>query len=131
VLDASLVASLARHWDDGWNGRDADVIMAPFADDVVFSSPGVAKVTGDAGRSEVHGGEALRRYVLDALDRAGDVRYTLHQALAGSDTVVLVYTCHLPGGDDRPGADLLRVDGAGRVVEWRCHYLSDPTTWRS
>jgi hypothetical protein len=130
VVDPSVVAALARHWDDGWNGRDPDVIMAPFADDVVFGSPGVAKITGDPARSEVRGAGPLRQYVVDALARAGDVSYTLRQALAGGDTVVLVYTCHLPGGDDRAGADLMRVDGGGRVVEWRCHYATDPTTWR-
>ena len=131
MLDNATVAGLARHWDEGWNGRDVDVIMAPFADGVVFTSPGVAKITGDPERKAVEGVEALRRYVVDALARAGDVRYTLHQALAGTDSVVLVYTCHMPDGSDRPGADLLRVDGDGKVVEWRCHYATDPTTWRS
>ena len=130
MLDNATVAGLARHWDEGWNGRDVDVIMDPFADGVVFTSPGVAKITGDPQRMAVEGAEALRRYVVDALARAGDVRYTLHQALAGTDTVVLVYTCHLPDGRDQPGADLLRVDPDGKVIEWRCHYATDPTRWR-
>jgi ketosteroid isomerase-like protein len=130
VLGPAIVSSLARHWEEGWNGGDVDVIMAPFADDVVFTSPGVAKVTGDPARASVLGATALREYVTDALRRAGDVRYTLHQALAGADTVVLVYTCHLPGGDDRPGADRMRVDAHGKVVEWECHYATDPTGWR-
>jgi hypothetical protein len=130
MLDDTTVAALARHWDDGWNRGDVDLIMAPFADGIVFSSPGVAKVTGDPARRSVEGAAAMRAYVVDALARAGDVRYTLHQALAGTDSVILVYTCHLPEGPPRPGADLLRVDAEGRVVEWRCHYGSDPTTWR-
>ncbi len=46
------------------------------------------------------------------------------------DTVVLVYTCHLPDGSEKPGADLMRVDADGRVVEWHCHYGDDPTAWR-
>jgi hypothetical protein len=74
---------------------------------------------------------ALRRYVVEALARAGDVRYTVERALAGVDTAVLVYTCHMPDGTDRPGSDLMRVDADGRVVEWHCHYATDPTTWRS
>jgi hypothetical protein len=131
MLDDTTVAALARHWDDGWNGRDVDVIMVPFADGVVFTSPGVPKITGDPARRSVEGAAALRDYVVEALARAGDVRYTLHQALAGTDSVVLVYTCHFPEGPDRDGADILRVDGAGQVVEWRCHYATDPTTWRA
>jgi hypothetical protein len=130
VVPDEVVAAIARHWDAGWNGRDVDVIMSPFADAVVFSSPGVAKITGDADRRTVDGKPALREYCVEALRRAGDVRYTLHEALAGVATVVLVYTCHLPDGSDRPGADLLRVDADGKVVEWACHYATDPTGWR-
>jgi ketosteroid isomerase-like protein len=129
VVAPTVVAELARHWEDGWNAADVDVIMAPFAADVVFSSPFVPRLTGD-GRDTVEGREALRSYVVDALERASDVKYTLDAALAGTDTVVLVYRCHLPDGVTKPGADLMRLDGDGRVVEWRCHYATDPTAWR-
>jgi hypothetical protein len=130
VIDDQVVAGIARHWDEGWNGADVDVIMAPFAEDVVFASPFLPRLTGNPAQRTIDGVAALRRYVSDALARAGDVRYTLHQALAGTDTVVLVYTCHLPDGRDQPGADLLRVDPDGKVAEWRCHYATDPTRWR-
>ena len=130
MIDPAVVSSLARHWDEGWNGADVEVIMAPFASDVVFSSPFLPRLTGDPDQRTVDGADALRRYVVDALARASDVRYTLHRALGGMDTVVLVYTCHLPDGSERPGADLRRVDAAGQVTEWHCHYVSDPTGWR-
>lgn len=130
VLGDDVVATIVRHWDDGWNGRDVDLIMAPFADDVVFTSPGIPKITGDAARRSVGGADALRDYVVDALARAGDVRYTVRQALAGMDSVIIVYTCHMPDGSDRPGADVMRVDATGKVTEWHCHYATDPTTWR-
>jgi ketosteroid isomerase-like protein len=129
VLTPEVLARLARHWDEGWNRADVDVIMAPFADDVVFSSPFVPRLT-DPPQTTIEGHEALRTYVVDALGRASDVRYTLHDTLAGTDSVVLVYTCHLPGGTDKPGADLMRLDDDGQVVEWRCHYATDPTQWR-
>lgn len=131
MLADDVVATLVRHWDQGWNGGDVDVIMAPFATDVVFTSPGIAKVTGDPSRRSITGADALRGYVVDALARAGDVRYTVERALAGTDSIVLVYTCHLPDGSSRPGADLLRVDDSGMVVGWSCHYATDPVTWRS
>ena len=130
MIESAAVAELARHWERGWNGGDLNVIMAPFAADVVFTSPFVPALTGDPARRSIDGLDALRRYVADALVRAGDVRYTLDQALAGTDTVVLVYTCHLPDGSSKPGADLMRLDGDGKVVEWRCHYATDPTHWR-
>lgn len=130
MLDDALVASLARHWDEGWNGPDLDTILAPFADDIVFSSPYVSKGLGDPSLDTIEGLPALRDYCAAALQRSGDVRYTLHQTYTGTDTVVLVYTCHLPDGRDRPGADLMRLDAHGKVAEWRCHYTSDPTQWR-
>jgi hypothetical protein len=130
MVGDEVVAGIARSWDEGWNERDVERIMEPFADGVLFTSPGVAKITGDPALASIEGAGPLREYVVDALERAGDVRYTLHQALAGTDSVVLVYTCHLPGGNDRPGADLLKVDADGKVAEWRCHYATDPTTWR-
>jgi len=130
VIDAATVERLGRHWEDGWNGPDLDVIMAPFADEVVFSSPFVPRITGDPDDDTITGKAAVRDYLAAALVRSSDVRYTLDAAYAGTDTVVLVYTCHLPGGIDKPGADLMRVDATGQVVEWRCHYASDPTAWR-
>jgi SnoaL-like protein len=131
VLADTVVADLVRHWDEGWNGGDVDVIMAPFAEAVTFTSPGIPKITGDPARRSIEGAGALRSYVVDALARAGDVRYSVERALAGIDTVVLVYTCHMPDGSARPGSDLMRVNGDGKVVEWHCHYATDPTTWRS
>ncbi len=131
MIDGATVASLARHWEDGWNGLDLDLIMEPFGADVVFSSPYVAKQLGDPSKTTVEGRDALRSYVAEALNRSGDIRYTLNSAYAGTETVILVYTCHLPDGSEKPGADIMRVDRGGKVVEWRSHYTSDPTNWRN
>jgi hypothetical protein len=121
VIADDTLQSLARHWDDGWNGGNLEVIMAPFAEDVVFSST--------FSQRDIVGYDSLREYCAAALERSGDVRYTLHDVYSSTETVILVYTCHLPTGD-RPGADLMRVNGDGKVVEWRSHYTSDPTKWR-
>jgi ketosteroid isomerase-like protein len=129
MIDDEVVAELARHWDHGWNGEDVEVIMGSFARDVVFSSPFVPTLTGDPARTTIDGYDAVRSYVVDALRRSGDVRYTLDRTLVGTDSVVLVYTCHLPTGVDKPGADLMRVDADGKVTEWRCHYATDPSRW--
>lgn len=45
MIDQETVDRLGRHWDEGWNGADVDVIMAPFAESVVFSAR-----TGDRAR---------------------------------------------------------------------------------
>jgi hypothetical protein len=63
MLDDATVQNLQRHWDEGWNAGDLATIMAPFAADVVFSSPFVPKLTGDPAKTTIDGDEALRSYV--------------------------------------------------------------------
>jgi hypothetical protein len=128
MLDDATVQNLQRHWDEGWNAGDLATIMAPFAADVVFSSPFVPKLTGDPAKTTIDGDEALRSYVEYALRRTPGIRYTLDATYAGTDAVVLIYTCYLPDGTVRRGADSMRVNAAGQVVEWRCHYSRDSVT---
>jgi ketosteroid isomerase-like protein len=122
VLDDPTVQDLQRHWEDGWNRGDVDTIMAPFATDVVFSSPGIAMLTGDPVKTTIEGYDALRAYIEGALRRTSGIRYTLEATYRGTDTIVLVYTCSLPDGTQKPGSDLMRVDQDRKIVEWRCHY---------
>jgi len=122
MLADATVEMLARHWEQGWNRGDVDMIMAPFAPGIVFSSPGIALMTGDPTMTTIEGEGDLRTYLTAALGRTRDVRYTLHATHVGTDSVVLVYECGLPGGRQKSGADLMRVDADGNVIEWRCHY---------
>ena len=122
MLDDATVRRLERHWEDGWNRADLDLIMAPFAADIVFSSPGIALMTGDPARTTIEGADALRAYLGDALRRTPDVRYSLQATYVGTDSIVLLYTCGLPGGAEKRGADSMRVGPDGTVVEWHCHY---------
>ena len=126
VVDASLVERLVQHWEDGWNREDVDTIVAPFASDVVFSSPFVSRITGDPSLSTIRGLPAVRQYVADSFVRATrGIRYTAEASYAGTDTVVLHYTVHHPKSGDRSGADTMRLDADGKVVEWRCQYRFD------
>jgi SnoaL-like domain len=126
MLDEAAVHSLERHWEQGWNQCDLDTIMEVFAADVLFSSPFVPRLTGDPEKTTIRGYDALRSYVADSLRRAGDVRYSLGGTCVGSDSLILNYTCHFADGTRRTGADSMRVDRDGMVVEWRSHYSFDP-----
>lgn len=122
VVDGDTVEAMRRHWEDGWNGADVDLICEPFADDVVFSSPFVPRILGDPEVWEIRGIEAVRQYVADSFERATQgIRYRCDQASAGTEMVVLTYTVLHPEGE-RLGVDVMRMNDAGRVVEWRCHY---------
>lgn len=122
VLDGATVEMLIRHWRDGWNDANLDTIMAPFARDIVFSSPGISMLTGEPTKTTIRGFDALRNYIESALRRTRGITYTLHANYVGTDSIVLVYTCDLPGGTQKWGADMMRVAGNRTVVEWRCHY---------
>ena len=122
LLDDATVHRLARHWQDGWNRGDLETIMAPFAQDVIFSSPGISMLSGDPAKTTIEGYDALRAYLEGALSLSRGVRYSLDATYVGTDSVVLVYDCGLPDGDQKRGADLMRVGPDGKVVEWRCHY---------
>lgn len=121
-LDDALVERLAQHWLRGWNDADLDTIMAPMAPDVVFSSPGIAMLTGDVTRSRIEGADALRSYLERALRLSAGVRYSLEATRVGTDSITLIYECGLPDGPRKSGADLMRVDERGEIVEWRCHF---------
>jgi ketosteroid isomerase-like protein len=122
MLDDATVQMLQRHWVDGWNGGDVEMIVEPFAPDVVFSSPGIAMLTGDPARTTITGKTAVRTDIEDALRRTSQVRYRLQATYVGTDSVVIVSSCGLPDGDQKVGSDSMRVDGRRQVVEWRCHY---------
>jgi hypothetical protein len=125
MIDDALAAELGRHWEDGWNSHDVDLIMAPFADAVVFSSPFVSRYTGSPSKTTIDGHDALRAYVIDGLQRAPLVRYTLNDTYLSTDTLVLLYTFRVPDGPTRPGVDLMRVDGDDKVDDWRSHYQTE------
>jgi hypothetical protein len=121
MLDDALVTRLQRHWEEGWNAYDLDVIMEPMGADVVFTSPFVAKLTGDSGTTSIVGYAALQSYIADSLRRVPGIRYTLETTYVSTDSVVLAYTFELPDGSKKIGADSMRVaDGA--VVDWKSHY---------
>ncbi|MET0287494.1 MAG: nuclear transport factor 2 family protein [Polyangiales bacterium] len=122
LVDASTVRSLAKHWEDGWNGEDVATIVAPFAEDILFSSPYVARIRG-GGDSTLRGIADVRQYVADSLVRVTPgIRYTLDASYSGTDTVVLCYTVHHPKLGERSGIDTMRLNRDGKVVEWRCQY---------
>jgi uncharacterized protein len=123
VVDAATVAALGRHWEDGCNGEDVETIVAPFAPDIVFSSPFIPRITGDPSLSTIRGLSAVRQYIADSFVRATHgIRYTLDASYAGTDTVVLCYTVHHPTGGERRGVDTMRLGADCKVVEWRCQY---------
>jgi hypothetical protein len=121
MLDEETVQSLERPWEEGWNAEDLETIMAPFAEGVLFSSPFIGRLSGDPARTSIEGKGPLRDYVDAALRRTPGIRYALDATYVGSDSVILLYRCWLPDGSEKAGADSMRVNPDGQVIEWCCH----------
>jgi hypothetical protein len=126
MLDDATVKRLGRHWEEGWNAYDLETIMAPFGENVVFSSPFVSRLTGDPEQTTITGYEAMRSYVANSLRQVPGISYTLDATYVGTESVILMYTFRLPDGMEATGADSIRVDANGKVVDYRCHYTISP-----
>jgi len=44
MITTDEARELARDWIEAWNCRDLERILAHYADDIVFSSPFIAKI---------------------------------------------------------------------------------------
>lgn len=125
TVSADRVAYLRRHWEDGWNQNDTDLIVEPFSADVVFSSPFVPRIMGDPTVTEIRGFDAVRQYVADSLVRATQgIQYRADRVDAGTLSVAITYRVLHPAGE-RLGLDVMRLDEQGKVDDWRCHYPFD------
>ncbi len=54
-------AHFAAQWISHWNARDAEAVLAQYADDVVFTSPTALRLVPHTGGT-VRGKDALRSY---------------------------------------------------------------------
>jgi ketosteroid isomerase-like protein len=93
MMDPEQAERFASEWMDGWNNRDLDAVLAHYAEDVVFHSPRIAVVTGEALHS-VTGKAALRRYWTRAFESSPDLRFSLETVLLGSDALTIIYRNH-------------------------------------
>jgi hypothetical protein len=126
MLDDKIVTALQRHWDEGWNQYDLDIVMEPMAPNIVFSSPFVPHLTGDPEKLTIEGYDALREYIDDSMRRVPDIRYTLDATFVSTETIIIVYTCYFSDGQAKTGSDSMRLDRDGKIVEWRSHYTFAP-----
>ena len=100
--------------------------MEPMGEDVVFSSPFVATLTGDPAQTTIDGYNALEVVHRGLAAPDSRDRYTLDRTYVGTDSIILTYTVRFPDGSEKTGSDIMRVDGSNKIVEWRCHYPFAP-----
>jgi acyl-CoA thioesterase FadM/ketosteroid isomerase-like protein len=89
MTDASAQL-FARAWVDAWNRRDAEAVLAHYAEDAVFVSPKAERFVGAA---RIEGKAALRAYWQTALNQIQKLEFVLEEALfsARAETLTIVY----------------------------------------
>ena len=93
MLDREWAERFAADWIAAWNDHDLDAILSHYADDVVFRSPRIALVLGEAV-DFVAGKPALARYWGEALAQARALHFTADRLYIGSDSLTLAYRNH-------------------------------------
>lgn len=102
-LDGSMTEAaaqqFARDWVDAWNRRDAEAVLAHYAEDAVFVSPKAERIVGSA---RLVGKAALRSYWQTALTQIKSLRFTLDAASWSprAQTLTVLYQAAL--GDAAP-----------------------------
>ena len=108
MIDRAGAEGFAAAWIAAWNAHDLDAILAHYTDDVVFHSPRIAVVTGEAV-AFVAGKDVLARYWSQALAQAPDLHFTLVRVYVGSDGLAIAYRNHR--GEDAVETFVLAPDG--------------------
>jgi ketosteroid isomerase-like protein len=108
---------LAADWYEAWNAHDLDRILSHYSEDVVFTSPFVAKL-GTSPEGRLVGKAALRDYFGVALERFPDLEFEPIALLTGLNSMVL----HYRSVEGRLAAELMVLGADGLVHETIAHY---------
>ncbi|MFE7354455.1 nuclear transport factor 2 family protein [Streptomyces sp. NPDC057543] len=95
-MDLEFARAFAAQWEDDWNSHDLDRVLAHYHEDVTFSSPVMARFTGDPSGT-VHGREALRRYWAAALERIPELKSEVVDVRASVHALVIDYRNQIGG----------------------------------
>ena len=102
----------AVDWIAAWNSHDLDRILSFYRDDVVFSSPVLAKLMPETA-GHLQGRTSLRAYWERALVLRPDLNFELIRVMTGVARCVV----HYLNDRGRYCAESFVFDDAGRVVE--------------
>ena len=116
MLDKEFVRDFATDWIEAWNDHDLERIIAHYTDDFEMSSPGIAKVAGEASGT-LKGKQRVAEYWAKALELQPNLRFELITAMAGVHSIVLYYK-----GPRGLAAEVFHFNAAGKVKQAFNHY---------
>lgn len=114
MLTRDQMLSHGEEWIAAWNRRDAEAVLAGFADDACFRSPKAAKITGS---DELVGRQAIRDYWQVALGRIGHLRFRPIAMICdeAGQSMVIQYEAELDGSVLR-ACEIFRFGPGGKVA---------------
>lgn len=105
----------AARWLEAWNAHDLDAILEHYAEEVRFTSPFAARLTG---HSLIEGKDDLRAYFSAALARFPDLHFAQCREFAGETGLTLVYQ----SVQNLEAAETMILDEDERAVRVWAHY---------
>jgi hypothetical protein len=120
-MEIAEAQAFAEQWVADWNAHDVEALLAHFTDDVVFTSPVAARLSG--GDGVVRGKEALRKYWSEGIRLIPDLHFEVLALYVGVRTLVINYRNQVGG----VVSEVLTFDGP-LVREGHGTYLADAAT---
>jgi ketosteroid isomerase-like protein len=110
----------ARAWIQAWNRRDAEAVLAHYAEAAVLISPKAERFVGQA---RIEGKPALRAYWQAALAQIQSLEFKLAAALwsARAETLTVVYEAALQGQPPTRAVEVMRFQ-AGKILHGEALY---------
>lgn len=112
---------LARKWMGCFETKDADGLVALYAEGARHTSPKLRALRPESGGS-ITGRAELRKWWASAFARLPDLRYVERTITAGDGRVVLEYLRFAMGDPDMPVAEVLEVGPDGLITASRVYH---------
>jgi len=121
IMSPPSPQDFAAAWYAAWNSHDLEAILAHYAEDVVFTSPFVVRLTGDPSGT-LRGRDALRGYFGKALAKYPSLHFEPLGLYTGAHSLVL----HYRSVEGLLAAETMHRDArSGHVAAVQCHYLAE------
>ena len=117
MISQDNAQELADKWIESWNSHNIDNIISQYSDDVIFTSPFVAKLLGDESGT-ISGKKALKSLFTKALEEYPDLKFELHDVLIGVNSLTLLYK----SVNELLAAAVITLDSEGKIVKSILHF---------
>lgn len=117
MIEADKAQKLAHGWIAAWNNHDIDEILSHYCQDVIFTSPFVAKLLGDSSGTVV-GKEALKSYFIIGLEIYPDLKFELINVLSGIGSIALYYK----SVNELYAAEVMYLGSNDKIIKVIAHY---------